>query len=87
MVLSPDFNAMVARIAEAAAWELADMTEWPAAGLMLRVSAIARAGEPLRVALSFALNARADCLNAAGRDVCAPIVAAIDAAIARATQP
>lgn len=58
------------RAAREAAFALADATEWAPAGLMLRVSVIMKPS----VALSFALNARADCLNAEGRRICTSVI-------------
>jgi len=60
------------------AWALSEITEWSAAGIMLRV---ARIDDP-KAALSFALNARADCLQKAGRDLCTQVIRVLEAATA-----
>jgi hypothetical protein len=69
------------RAARDAAYALADATEWSSAGLMLRVSMIPKPS----VALTFALNARADCLNDEGRRICTSVIDLIGRILAKAT--
>lgn len=63
-----------------AAYALADATEWASAGMMLRVSVIPNPS----VALSFALNARAECLNENGRRICTTVIDLIERLVVRA---
>lgn len=71
-------SEIMALNAQRAAMDLAGQTEWAPAGMMLRVASILRDGEKPAIALPFALNARADCLNEAGRRTCGRIIEMIE---------
>lgn len=80
-MMTPDHMEVLARHASRAAHILASLTEWAPAGYMLRVAHVAAESEPPRVALTFALNARAECLNDEGRRVCSRVIEDIERAI------
>ncbi len=73
-------SGILARDAEEAAKTLANLCEWEPAGLMLRVMLIALDGDKAKIALPYALNARASCGGDAGREACTAIIQIIDGA-------
>ena len=81
-------DMLAARAAEAPQDELAELTEWAPAGYMLRVAMILDNDEPAKVALPYALHARAETLSRDGARATNAIVATLEAlAAAAAVRP